>query len=193
MRKIDLSYLNDYAGQGVNVMELLDPRYYDGQESQVYTGTLNSAYNRFMVEINKGKFEEDMFSGEILVSTPYLGKTESVWDITLIKDGSKLLTHKLWNKELGRYIVLGPDDAEIGFLDCVKMPYGPPYGDLLQLEKRLREDLKIIVWLRKPDKYEELKKILESLEKEADELYQIWRLQNTDSVRRFNTQTRMFE
>jgi len=190
---IDLSYLNDYEGQTVNAVELLDPRYNKGQESNIYTGVLVPSDSRLMVNIYKGTFMEGAFYGELAEWIPYLGKTETIWDIALIKDGSKLLSHKLWNKELGQYIVIGLNDEEIGFIDCIKTPYGTPYGDLMKMGRQLWYDLNANVWLRLPDKKTELDKLLEGFKENAKELYKIWRLQNTDCERKFNTQTGRFE
>ncbi|MCK4808253.1 MAG: hypothetical protein KAS90_01395 [Candidatus Aenigmarchaeota archaeon] len=124
---LDLSYLNDFEGRDIKVISLLDPKHNNNKTRDTQYGKLTAENGELSAYIFMFKSADDINEITRCDNYPYLGQTETLWNIEALDDGSKLLQHK--KTDDNKFKILGPDSQELGILSGLSIPYSPPYWD----------------------------------------------------------------
>lgn len=148
MRSLDFSFLNEFAGKNAKVVVKLDPNYNRKKEQRDVFGKLfkDQTYSVSIgeglhtLEHQSGRFEPIIEQGHYCGSVwstdrygggnslPYLGVSETVWEIELI-DEKKIIFH---HEQMGRedYVIYGPNNRVLGRVTGVPFPYKTDYNPL---------------------------------------------------------------
>lgn len=145
MAKIDLSYLDRFAGEPVRIESRVDPDYNMGKTSIENNGRIMRGNRWGRISFLEGFISEEDEKGRIVLvdmgdgvkdsswstakgylpgALPYLGNTQTVWEIERLKDKVLLFSHRqVGNSE---YDILGAEQEVLGKL-FVQFPYQTPY------------------------------------------------------------------
>jgi len=161
MAKINLSYLDRFAGEPVRIESRVDPDYNVGKTSVENRGRLMMGNKWGRISFLDGFISEEDEAGQIVLvdmgdgvktsswstakgylpgSLPYLGNTQSVWKIETLKDKALLFSHRSVGDS--EYEILGAEQEVLGKLS-VQYPYQTPYDtystDVLRMMKNFDE------------------------------------------------------
>ncbi len=135
---LDLGYLNKYAGEIVKVGILTDTTSacYDTDGYEFFAQMTDGNYDQ-MATFLQGEYKIGFFEAKDSNHMPYLGWTETLWDIENVDNQTKLLTHnKIGENE---YLIIGPDGVEMGIIKGLEIPYKTIYW---KLQNQMNENLK---------------------------------------------------
>jgi hypothetical protein len=136
---LDLGYLNKYAGEIVRVGILTDTTSAcyntDGHE---FFGQITDGNYDQMATFFQGNYKLEVFNLEKKIHTPYIGPTETLWDIEKVDGQTKLLTHnKIGENE---YLIIGPGGIEMGIIKGLEIPYRTIYWKLQsEMDKNVKK------------------------------------------------------